>query len=67
MDDVPTLVAQARLAIEIAHARLIAARRAPWQGIHGEAYRDELSAAAARVTAVSETVRIAALAGDGLP
>ncbi|WP_062518268.1 hypothetical protein [Demequina gelatinilytica] len=65
MDDVPTLVAQARLAIDIAHARLIAARRARWQGIHGETYRGELSEAAARVTAVSEAVRIAALAGEG--
>ncbi|SEJ59109.1 hypothetical protein [Demequina mangrovi] len=57
MDDVTALIARARLSIDIAHARLIAARRAEWQGIHGERYRGQLSDAAWRVTALSGTLQ----------
>ncbi|WP_062464917.1 hypothetical protein [Demequina soli] len=62
MDDIAALVAQARIALAIAHARLVAARRVRWEGVHGRVYTARLDEAAARVTALTGHVDAASAA-----
>ncbi|WP_062382959.1 hypothetical protein [Demequina iriomotensis] len=67
MDEVTALVAQAGHELEAAHARLIAARRARWQGTESDAYRDRLTEAAARLTVLTDAVRASHAAAPWAP
>ncbi|WP_062314177.1 hypothetical protein [Demequina rhizosphaerae] len=60
MDDVTALVERARFAVDVAHARLEAARRARWEGVNGRAYAARLEEAAARVRGLAGEVSAAA-------
>ncbi|MDN4475148.1 hypothetical protein QQX09_04655 [Demequina sp. SYSU T00192] len=60
MDDVTGLVERARFAVDVAHARLVAARRVRWEGVHGRAYAERLDEAAARVGALGGMLATAA-------
>ncbi len=59
MDDVTELIERARFEVDVAHARLEAARRVRWEGVHGRAYADRLAEAAARVRVLDGLVAAA--------